>query len=68
VSAATRYEERLLPLVRNKQRAGRQTARWLVPTHQWQLEVRAAAFAALRFPGVPWLMRPLVRSMRASVL
>jgi 2-polyprenyl-6-methoxyphenol hydroxylase-like FAD-dependent oxidoreductase len=67
-SAATRYEQRLLPLVRNKQRAGRQTARWLVPGRQWQLDVRAAAFAALRLPGVPWLMRPMVRSMRASVV
>jgi 2-polyprenyl-6-methoxyphenol hydroxylase-like FAD-dependent oxidoreductase len=67
-AAATRYEKRLLPLVRDKQRAGRQTARWLVPAHQWQLDVRAAAFAALRLPGVPWLMRPLVKSMRASVV
>jgi 2-polyprenyl-6-methoxyphenol hydroxylase-like FAD-dependent oxidoreductase len=68
VSAATRYEGRLLPLVRDKQKAGRRTARWLVPGHQWELAVRAAAFAALRLPGVPWLMRPLLKSMQASVL
>jgi 2-polyprenyl-6-methoxyphenol hydroxylase-like FAD-dependent oxidoreductase len=66
--AAQRYEARLLPLVRDKQNAGRQTARWLVPARQWELCVRAAAFAALRLPGAPWIMRRLVKTMRASVI
>jgi 2-polyprenyl-6-methoxyphenol hydroxylase-like FAD-dependent oxidoreductase len=67
-SALFRYERRLRPLIKAKQKAGRGTARWLVPAHQWQLNVRAVAFAAMRLPGAAWLIRPAVKAMRETVV
>ena len=67
-TALARYERRLRPMVAAKQKAGRRTARWLVPDSQWRLDMRRAAFSALRLPGSAVLMRPLVTSMRDSVV
>jgi 2-polyprenyl-6-methoxyphenol hydroxylase-like FAD-dependent oxidoreductase len=67
-TALHRYEQRLLPLVRAKQASGRATARWLVPAHQWQLTLRALAFAALRLPGAAVLLRPATKAIRDTVI
>jgi 2-polyprenyl-6-methoxyphenol hydroxylase-like FAD-dependent oxidoreductase len=67
-AAAARYERRMRPFIRDKQRVGRQTARWLVPPGRWRLAVRGAALAAARLPGAMTLLRPAVAAMRASVV
>jgi 2-polyprenyl-6-methoxyphenol hydroxylase-like FAD-dependent oxidoreductase len=67
-AAAARYERRMRPVIRDKQRVGRRTARWLVPPSRWRLVVRGAALAAARLPGATALLRPAVAAMRASVV
>jgi 2-polyprenyl-6-methoxyphenol hydroxylase-like FAD-dependent oxidoreductase len=67
-TAGARYERRLGPLVARNQKAGRRTARWLVPRHQWALDLRAAMFAAMRLPGAPLLLRQAFKSIRCSVV
>lgn len=67
-TALARYERRLRPLIAAKQKAGRRTAAWLVPSSQWRLDVRALALAALRLPGAGVVMRPLVKTLRESVV
>ena len=49
--AAARYEQRMRPFVRDKQRSGRATARWLVPDTRWRIAARSLAFGATRMPG-----------------
>ena len=66
--AAARYEQRMRPVVRDKQRAGRRTARWLVPDSLWRLRVRGLIFSAARLPGLPKLMRPVLKATRGSVV
>lgn len=66
--AALRYEQRMRPFIRDKQRAGRRTAQWLVPDSQWRLRVRGLIFAAARLPGLPALMRPVLKATRGSVV
>ena len=66
--AARGYEQRMLPVIRDKQRAGRRTARWLVPDSQWRLRVRGLIFSAARLPGLPKLMRPVVKATGGSVV
>jgi 2-polyprenyl-6-methoxyphenol hydroxylase-like FAD-dependent oxidoreductase len=66
--AGARYERRLRPLIRDKQAAGRSTARWLVPRHGWELALRRAAFTAMRLPGAAAVMRRGLAAMRASVV
>ena len=67
-TAAHRYEQRIRPFIRDKQKAGRRTARWLVPTSQWRITARALAFSAARLPGMTTLMRPALAATRASVV
>jgi 2-polyprenyl-6-methoxyphenol hydroxylase-like FAD-dependent oxidoreductase len=67
-AAAAHYERSMRPLVRDKQRAGRRTARWLVPDSRWRMTVRTLALSALRMPGLPTLARPAFGAMRASVV
>jgi 2-polyprenyl-6-methoxyphenol hydroxylase-like FAD-dependent oxidoreductase len=66
--AATRYEQRMRPSVRAKQRAGRRTANWLVPNAQWRITARAAGFAATRLPGGTRLARAALAGVVASVV
>jgi len=66
--ATRRYEQRVRPAVRDKQRAGRRTARWLVPDSQWRLTVRGLIFDAARLPGLPKLMRPVLKATRGSLV
>jgi 2-polyprenyl-6-methoxyphenol hydroxylase-like FAD-dependent oxidoreductase len=46
--AAIRYEQRMRPFVRDRQRSGRRTAQWLVPGSRWRITARALTFAAAR--------------------
>ncbi len=66
--AASRYEQRMRPFIRDKQRAGRRTARWLVPDSPWRIRVRGLIFSAARLPGLPKLMRPVLKATRGSVV
>jgi 2-polyprenyl-6-methoxyphenol hydroxylase-like FAD-dependent oxidoreductase len=67
-AALGRYEERLSPLARAKQSAGRRTTRWLVPGSRAQLRLRALALAALHLPGAATLLRPALKAMRETVV
>ena len=66
--ASLRYEQRMRPFIRDKQRAGRRTARWLVPDSRWRLRVRGLIFSAARLPGLPKLMRPVLKATSGSVV
>jgi len=68
VDATSRYEQRMRPFVRDKQRAGRRTARWLVPDSLWRIRVRGLVFTAARLPGLPKLMRPVLKATSGSVV
>jgi deazaflavin-dependent oxidoreductase (nitroreductase family) len=58
--AAHRYEERMRPVVRTAQRAGRRTADWLVPPSHRRIGVRGLALAATRLPGGSVLTRAVL--------
>jgi 2-polyprenyl-6-methoxyphenol hydroxylase-like FAD-dependent oxidoreductase len=66
--ATSRYEQRIRPLVTEKQQAGRSTARWFVPTSQWRITIRRIALAAARVPGAVSLLRAALAPLRASVV
>jgi len=66
--AVARYEERVRPSVRVKQRAGRQTAQWLVPSSRWRIAARALAFAVTRLPGGVRLAQSVLAGPTASVV
>jgi 2-polyprenyl-6-methoxyphenol hydroxylase-like FAD-dependent oxidoreductase len=57
VAAVNRYEERFRPVTIRAQRAGRRTARWLVPSTRSALRLRAAALWLLDLPGTGPLIR-----------
>ncbi|PRX49462.1 2-polyprenyl-6-methoxyphenol hydroxylase-like FAD-dependent oxidoreductase [Prauserella shujinwangii] len=50
--ALARYERRLLPLVREKQAAGRKTAEWFLPRSRARLLARRGLLRAMRVPGL----------------
>ncbi len=66
--AVARYEERVRPSVRVKQRAGRQTAQWLVPSSRWRITARALALATTRLPGGVRLAQAVLAGPTASVV
>jgi 2-polyprenyl-6-methoxyphenol hydroxylase-like FAD-dependent oxidoreductase len=66
--AACRYEQRMRPYVQAKQKAGRRTAQWLVPSTKWGLTLRAAALSVTRIPGTAPLIRAAMRSVTDSVV
>lgn len=66
--AAQRYQRRMLPFVRAKQRAGRRTAAWLLPRSHGGITVRAQALRLLDLPGGARLLRPAAGPLRASIV
>jgi hypothetical protein len=56
------------PYVQAKQKSGRRTAQWLVPSTKWALTLRAAALSATRIPGTTPLIRAAMRSVADSVV
>lgn len=67
-AATAGYEQLMRPFVTTKQRAGRRTARWLVPSSTWRIHARSAAFTAMRLPGMCWLARAALAGPVASVV
>ncbi len=67
-TAAIRYEQRMLPYIRDKQRTGRGAARWLVPDTRWRITARALAFAATRLPGGMRVARAALAGLEAGVV
>lgn len=66
--ATVGYQRRMRPFVVDKQRVGRRTARWLVPTSRWRIAVRALALRALALPGAGRLARTMLAGASASVV
>jgi 2-polyprenyl-6-methoxyphenol hydroxylase-like FAD-dependent oxidoreductase len=65
VSAAlARYEAKFRPPTIRAQRAGRRTARWLVPASPGALRLRAAALRVLDLPGAGPLIRTALAPAR----
>jgi hypothetical protein len=63
------FDGRILSLLRgDKQKAGRSTARWFVPTSQWRITTRRLALAAARIPGTTSLLRAVMAPLRPSVV
>jgi 2-polyprenyl-6-methoxyphenol hydroxylase-like FAD-dependent oxidoreductase len=67
-TALTRYEQRMLPFVRRKQRTGRRTARWMVPDSHWRIRLRDRIMSVANLPGGPTLLRPTLATASASVV
>ncbi|MHA6625287.1 FAD-dependent monooxygenase [Pseudonocardia sichuanensis] len=55
-----RYERAFRPVAEEKQRAGRQTARWFLPASRLQVRLRRVALALAR---LPWLDRVVATSI-----
>ncbi|KFX94056.1 hypothetical protein O988_06497 [Pseudogymnoascus sp. VKM F-3808] len=66
--AAQNYHQRLQPEIKDIQKTGRTSARWLVPTANWQLLVRRIVFAITSFPWLGYLLQPLVAPFQKSVV
>ncbi|KFY25419.1 hypothetical protein V493_04672 [Pseudogymnoascus sp. VKM F-4281 (FW-2241)] len=66
--AAEKYHLRLQSEIKEIQRTGRTSARWLVPTASWQLLVRRIVFAITSFPWLGYLLQPLVAPFQKSVV
>lgn len=62
------YEALLKPMIRRKQAAGRRTADWLVPPSQRRIAARNAVLRLAGFPGLSWLLRPVLASGTESVI
>lgn len=56
-SALARYEERLKPVIRRKQMAGRRIAKWFVPADSLHLGLRDVGLRVSLWPGASALMR-----------
>jgi len=66
--AISAYERRMRPFVQDRQRAGRNTARWFVPTQHWRMTTRRIALAAARLPGATAVLRAAFSPLRDSVV
>lgn len=66
--ATARYEQRMRPFVRARQRTGRRTAEWLVPSSRWRITARGLAFAATRRPTGARLARKALAGSLNGVL
>lgn len=66
--AAATYHKRLQSEIRDIQKTGRTSARWLVPTASWQMVVRRILFAVTSFPWLAYLLQPLVAPFQKSVV
>jgi 2-polyprenyl-6-methoxyphenol hydroxylase-like FAD-dependent oxidoreductase len=66
--AAKKYHQRLQSEIRDIQRTGRTSARWLVPTANWQLLVRRVVFSITAFPWLGYILQPLVAPFQKSVV
>ncbi|MGN9913433.1 FAD-dependent oxidoreductase [Phytohabitans sp. LJ34] len=66
--AIAAYERRMRPFVQDRQRTGRKTARWFVPTEHWRMTARRIAFAAARLPGATAVLRAAFSPLRDSVV
>lgn len=62
------YERRMRPFVQDRQRTGRKTARWFVPTEHWRMTTRRMALAAARLPGGTAVLRAAFSPLRDSVV
>ncbi|GIH24216.1 FAD-dependent oxidoreductase [Acrocarpospora phusangensis] len=62
------YEERMRPFVAGKQRAGRDTADWMVPHRHWQIAVRNRVFSLAGLPGASALASRALARLGASVV
>ncbi|MDQ7907620.1 FAD-dependent oxidoreductase [Phytohabitans sp. ZYX-F-186] len=62
------YERRMRPFVQVRQRTGRKTARWLVPSQHWRMTTRRMVLAAARLPGATAVLRAAFRPMQDSVV
>ena len=49
-AALAGYEQALRPIVEDRQKSARSTARWFVPSARWQLRLRHAAVALTGLP------------------
>jgi 2-polyprenyl-6-methoxyphenol hydroxylase-like FAD-dependent oxidoreductase len=58
-AALTGMEERLAPMVAQKQRSGRRTARWFVPATRLHAGLRNMAMNLLGMPAFARLLSPL---------
>ncbi|KFY40875.1 hypothetical protein V494_03290 [Pseudogymnoascus sp. VKM F-4513 (FW-928)] len=68
VDAAEEYHRRLQNEIREIQKTGRTSARWLVPTANWQLLVRRIVFGITSFPWLGYLLQPLVAPFQKTVV
>lgn len=66
--AAKKYHLRLQSEIKDIQKTGRTSARWLVPTASWQMLVRRVLFAITSFPLLGYLLQPLVAPFQKSVV
>jgi 2-polyprenyl-6-methoxyphenol hydroxylase-like FAD-dependent oxidoreductase len=63
-----RYEQRLMPALAAKQKAGRDTATSFVPMNEWQLMTRNAALRLARLPLLSGLLNRVFLSGSESVI
>lgn len=66
--AITAYERRMRPFVQDRQRTGRKSARWFVPTERWRMTARRMALAAACLPGATAVLRAAFSPLRDSVV
>ncbi|MCM2579030.1 FAD-dependent monooxygenase [Streptomyces meridianus] len=66
--AAARYEHRMRPFVLQKQRSGRRSAAWMVPTERWRIIARGLLLAGMGLPGTAAVLRALFSTLRTSVV
>ncbi|GII96051.1 FAD-dependent oxidoreductase [Sinosporangium siamense] len=67
-AALARYEQRMAPFVAQKQEIGRNTARWMVPARQWEINVRNTVMGLGALPGGAALMGRSMRGLARSVV
>ena len=67
-AALDAYGVRLILDVQRKQKAGRQTARWLVPRSWGDIAMRNWAFRVALLPGLSWMLKPLLISGTDSII
>lgn len=62
------YEAQLRPALDRKQATGRRLKKWLVPSTDFQIEIRNAVVNIANMRGMGWVLRQLVSSRAGSAL
>jgi 2-polyprenyl-6-methoxyphenol hydroxylase-like FAD-dependent oxidoreductase len=67
-SALVRYEQRIKPVIRQKQRAGRRIVKWVFPATPFRLKVRDSLARMVAWPAANWFFKRFLATRSSLII